>query len=1068
MRQLVKQIVLVIAALFASVVAFGQVTTSSLNGRITDENGESLVGAAIIAVHTPSGTQYYSSANNDGRFIINGMRSGGPYKVEVSFLGMNTVSYDDVVLKLGESFELNTVMTSSNQLDAVTVVAQKSFNANQTGAGSSWSRASIEKTPMINRSVMDVVKYTPLATVNKDGGISFGGSNNRYNSIQIDGAVANDTFGLASTGTNGGQTGANPISLDAIDEIQVVIAPFDVRQSGFTGGAVNAITKAGTNDYKGTAYTYFLNENLIGTTAGKNVANRTKYSDESVKTYGFTAGGPIIKNKLFLFVSGEYYKKEVPNIYTPANGSYDLIALSSNVTLDGVTYEHFTPELAQKVIEKYESTYGVSNTGESIGEHKVNDRSINLLSRLDWNINKANKLMFRYQYADAYADKYSSNDKTYYFNNSSYKQSNNTNTFVGELNSRLSDNLSNMLRASAVLVRDKRDYPYQGATVYIADNVKVDLGTEYSSGANSMNSDTYTITDNLSWYLGNHELTFGTHNEIYSFNNLFIQYAFGGYTYNSFKDFFDGKIKEFNYKYSDPRLTGGNTRWAATTKAAQFGLYVQDEWKPNTNLTLTYGLRVDVPMLFNKPTENPAFNSHEIATDNNQYVGVVPKKTPLFSPRIGFRWFLDDTHKTLVRGGAGLFTGRVPFVWLSNAYNNTGMEAKSVNVKAPTWSVYTSDPYKDILQAGLVTPAASGATINTLSKHFKYPQVFRADLAFEKEIFGWNFSVEGLFSKTFNNVYFSNLAIKQSAKTYAVSPAVDVTAPYYSKIDDAYSTVIALGNTNKGYAYSLAAKVDKHFNFGLDVMASYTFGHSYAVNDGLSSVAFSCWKNNYAVDTKGSELAHSLFDRPHKVQAVVSYNSPIYLGFMSSSISVTYSGESGQRYTYVMKESKDFNGDGQYGNSLLYVPTAEEVGLMTWFSDAEHSAASYAAAYEAYIQGDKYLRSRRGQWTERFGALADFENHFDVHFTQDFFYDKVHGRKIQFIADLLNAGNLLNRSWGMYNSASWSIQALQVVGMTQTADGNYVPTYKFDSPQSISYNDFYSRWRLQFGLRLTF
>ncbi|MCR5004130.1 MAG: carboxypeptidase regulatory-like domain-containing protein [Bacteroidales bacterium] len=1063
MRQSIRRILLVIAAIFASVVAFGQVTTSSLNGRITDDNGEALAGAAVIAIHTPSGTQYYSSANVDGRFVINGMRSGGPYKVEVSFIGMNTVQYNDVVLKLGEAFELNTVMTSSNELDAVTVVAEKSFNANQTGAGTSWSRASIESTPMIDRSVNDVVKYTPLASINKSGGISFGGANNRYNSIQIDGAVANDTFGLSSSGTNGGLTGANPFSLDAIEEIQVVIAPFDVRQSGFTGGAINAITKAGTNEYKGSAYTYFLNENFIGTTAGKDVENRTKYSDEAINTYGFTAGGPIIKNKLFLFVSGEYYKKEVPNVYSPSNGSYDAKTLSEEVVWNGVSYGNvFNEAMAAAMIQKYEETYGVSNTGESYGEHKAKDRSINALARLDWNINKTNKLMFRYQLADAYADKYGSGAYTYYFNNSSYKMSNTTNTFVAELNSQINDEMSNMFRASAVLVRDKRDCPYNGANIYIQDNVAIDLGTEYSSGANSMDSNTFTITDNFSWYKGNHEITFGTHNEIYSFKNLFLQYVYGGYTYNSINDFFNDTIKQFNYRYSDPELTGGDTRWAATTRAAQIGLYAQDEWKPNTNFTLTYGLRMDIPMLLNKPTKNPTFNETTFATANNQYVGVVPKKTPLWSPRVGFRWFTDDTHKTLLRGGVGLFTGRVPFVWLSNAYNNTGMESKSISKKNPGSIPLTSDPYNDIVLAGVFSASGSGATINTLSDDFKYPQVLRADLAFEKELFdGWKFTAEGLFSKTLNNVFFNNLAVSKSAKTYAVSSDVDATAPYYSVSSGDYSAIVALGNTNKGYSYNLSGKIEKSFPFGLDLMASYTFGHSYSVNDGTSSVAYSNWKYNYSLDTNAEELSYSLFDHPHKVQAVVSYTTPVYLGFMSSSISVTYTGESGQRFCYTMKESKDFNGDGQYGNSVMYIPTQDEIALMTW-ADTES-----AAQFEALIQGDDYLSSHRGQWSERYAGIAPFENHFDVHFTQDFIYDKAKGRKVQFIVDLLNASNLLNRSWGMYYASAYNRQILSVTAMTQGTDGNYTPTYKYLGNE-LTYSDFYSRWRLQFGLRLTF
>ena len=339
MKQTLKYFAALAAAMLVGVVSFAQVTTSSLNGYVADEAGEPLAGAAIIAVHTPSGTQYATIANESGRFNINGMRAGGPYSVEVSFIGMATIEYTDVYLKLGEPYEINAQMKSSSELDAVVLTADASFNATKAGAGANFSLSAVENMPTIDRSIYDVVKFTPQASVSKNGGISFAGSNNRYNSFQVDGAVANDSFGLAASGTNGGQTGANPISLDAIEEIQVVVAPFDVRQSGFTGGAINAITKSGTNTVKGSFYTYFNNQDFIGTTAGPLAPGKTreKYSEQLSETYGFTIGAPIIKNKLFIFASAEYYKKTYPNVYNPANGTYDNIELKEEVVLEDGT-----------------------------------------------------------------------------------------------------------------------------------------------------------------------------------------------------------------------------------------------------------------------------------------------------------------------------------------------------------------------------------------------------------------------------------------------------------------------------------------------------------------------------------------------------------------------------------------------------------------------------------------------------------------------------------------------------------------------------------------------------------
>lgn len=1079
MKQLFKSLSLSFLATLFAVSAFAQVTTSSLGGRVADSAGEPLVGAVVTAVHTPSGTQYYAVANGEGQYHINGMRAGGPYTVDFSFLGMGTVQYNDITLRLGETYVLDAELADNTQLEGVTVVAQKSFNASITGAGSAFNQRQVENMPSIDRSVYDVVKFTPQASLNKNGGISFSGSNNRYNSFQVDGAVANDSFGLTASGTNGGQTGANPISIDAIEEVQVVIAPFDVRQSGFTGGAINAITKSGTNEVKGSFYTHYFDQNLVGTTAGPLSGplavspadgKRHKYDDQMAVTAGFTVGAPIIKNKLFVFFSGEYYKKEYPNLYSPSNNSYAARPFSTPITYNATNLGNvLNDDMAAAILDHYEKTYHPKDGySESYGQHQVEDRSINLLARVDWNINKNNKLMFRYQYADAFADKYGSGYKSYSFNNSAYLQVNKTNTLVAELNSRVNDRMSNELRATAVFVRDHREPPYQGATMYIKDAaVYFNLGTEYSSGANSMASDTYTLTDNFSIFAGNHNITIGTHNEMFRFNNVFIQYANGQYTFAKLQDFFDDKYSQYDYKFVDPEYTKGDPNWAATTYALELGAYIQDEWKPNRNFTLTYGLRADIPMLLNKPTENPTFNATTFATENNQYVGTVPKKTPLFSPRVGFRWYIDDAHKSLLRGGSGLFTGRVPFVWLSNAYNNTGMETKSVTSKDKGLPL-TSNPYTDIIEAGKLNASTSGSTINTLSDDFKYPQVFRANIGFDREFEGgWKFTFDGIFSKTLNNVFFDNLAISSKNKVYAVSKtaANDAnTAPYYTQDKGDYSAIVALGNTSKGYTYSLSGQIQKHFDFGLDLSASYTFGHAYSVNDGTSSVAYSNWKYNSSRDTKSpDELSWSLFDKPHKVSFVAMYTTPMYARNFKTSVSLTYQAGSGQRYSYTVKESGlDFNGDGQEGNSLMYIPTKDEVALMSWAN------AASAVKFEKFIRQDAYLNSHRGQWSERYAGMAPWENHFDFQVTQDYYYDVKHGRKIQLFANLINVGNLFNREWGLYYGATSSRTILELKKLTTDAAGDVTPTYAYYDDNDLSLSDFYSRWRCQVGLRVTF
>lgn len=1024
--------------------ANAQVTTSAIRGSVVDENKEALVGATVVAKHMPSGTTYGASTNLEGRFNIQGMRVGGPYVIEVSYIGYAAQKVENVYLQLGNTSVFNMQMEqTSNALEEVVVTGR---GGTQAGAAKNFSLAKIEGTPTITRNVYDIVKNSPMVNVNKAGGITIAGTNNRYNSFQIDGAVSNDVFGLSSSGTNGGQSSVNPISLEAIEELQVVISPFDVRQSGFTGGGINAVTKQGSNTFHASAYTYYNNQDFYGNW-NQQLGKKDPLTTQHTLTYGGNVSGAFVKDKLFFFVNVERNEESYPSSYYPG--------------YNGKTF--LTVDQAEKILKHYNELTG-GKYSDSFGQRDVERKSTDILARVDWNINAKHKLALRYQHVDAFDDKYSPSATTYYFNGSQYRMNNLTNSFVLELNSRFNNEWSNEFRASYNRIRDHRDHDNQGPTMYIQNvksedgtkNITVNIGTEYSSGVNFLNQDIFLIEDNLTWYKGRHAVTFGTHNEIFKLTNGFIQYAAGEWVYNGLDAFLKDNPNKFYFKCSDPSKTGGDLRYAPATKAAQFGLYVQDKFDVNNNLQLSYGVRVDMPVFFNDPTTNTTFNEYAASKGWGVKVGETPSPKLMFSPRVGFRWYTTDDHKSLLRGGVGLFTGRIPFVWVSNAYNNSGMEQIGCTLSSGIPNV-TTDTNKLVD----FCTETKNPDIVTLDKKMKFPQVLRANLAFEQQFGdGWKFIAEGLYSKSFNSFTFENLALTQSGKVYAV-PGVEASAAPYYTVDKRFYSVINTKNTNDGYSYQVSAQLQKSFAFGLDLSAAYTFGHSYSSNDGTSSVAYSGWKYNYAVDSNNPAISYSQFDIPNRVMFNANYTTPKYAnGLLQTVIGLVYNGYNGMRYSLTMNESADYNGDGYRGNSLLYIPTDAELAQMNFSSEDDR------AKFGAWINSDKYAKFHKGQYAERNSNVGKWENRVDLHFAENIFYLKNRGSKIQLTLDILNFANLLNKKWGAIYGSMYNQSVLKVTKVTN-ADGVATPTFGYNNP-SIYANNISSRWHMQVGCKITF
>lgn len=1049
-----KNCIFLLLVFLLSTVSYAQVTTSAITGKIVDANKEVLPGAAVVAVHIPSGTRYSGVSNGDGYFSVMGMKPGGPYHIVTSFIGYEKAELTGVILPLGETFIYNPVMKESSiALNELVVVGTSGFNTQRTGASANISAQQLQIMPSISRSIGDFTRLVPQA-VSTNGGTSFSGANNRYNSFQVDGVVNNDVFGLAGTGTNGGQAGIQPISLDAIEQIQVVIAPYDVRQSGFTGGGINAITKSGSNEFKGGAYFYGNNENFVGTTAGKDIKNRKKQDSQTDMQYGLSLGGALIKNKLFFFVNGEITDKSYPTSYNVGGGS------------------NITKEEADQVMNHLKSISG-GYDGGGYGLQDITTKSYKILERIDWNINESNKFTLRHSYVSGKQLNFSLTPDALRFNDNGYYMNSKTHTFAAELNTKLNNTMNNELRLGYTRVRDNRDFgsmPFPYIKVKL-DNLRyIEMGTERYSSANRLDQDIFTLTDNFNWSVGTHQLTFGTHNELFQMENLFIRENFGSYVYSSLNDFLsigtanEAKPEEYNYSYSNESITGSKS-WAPSFGAMQLGLYAQDKWSVTDNFNFTYGLRVDMPIYLDKPGANTKFNSTDIATSHSLATDKMPKSTLLFSPRFGFRWDINSDNSFLLRGGAGIFTGRIPFVWISNSFSNTGVEY--IRTKLTSSDLVNMD-FKFSPDPANQLPGKSVPTteVNVISSDFKYPQSFRVNLAIERMLpSDVRATIEGIYTKKRNDIYYQNINIEESGKT--LNNFGDKRPLYGSSISSDYTSIILLSNSSEGYSYNITGKLEKSFYFGLDLMAAYTYGKSKGVNDGTSSQAYSNW--SYNENWRGSnnpEVSYTDFDQPHRIIASASYKVNYGKSF-ATSIALFYNGNSGSRYSLCY--NGDLNKDGVKGNDLIYVPTNAEIDAMNFKTLTDLTPAQQRNDLRAFINSkESGLRDKQGDYAERNGLMTPFEHHFDLRLMQDF-YLMVGGHKhtLQVNLDVLNIGNLFNRAWGTVNSPGYSYTPVKVESIA--ADGT--PTFSFTKPTSntlYSQSDYNSRWRAQIGVRYIF
>ncbi len=1067
MLKTVKLLALV-AMFFVALASSAQVTTSALSGVVTDENQEAMIGATVTALHTPSGTQYNAVTNMDGRYSIKGMRPGGPYTVTVSYIGYQTRQIQDVTLQLAETYDLDVDMSvDANTLGEVVVTSQATkFRAEKTGAATNINSTQISNLPTVTRSLTDVTRLSPFG----GNGMSFAGTDGRLANFTVDGANFNNNFGLSENLPGGG----NPISIEAIEEMQVVISPYDVRQTNFIGGGVNAITKSGTNTFRGSAYIFHRNENMRGDAVDRVQLAAAREKDQ-VTTYGFTLGGPIWKNKVFFFVNGEMTKQPtiVNRWRASQNGVGNADQFISRTTVADL----------ERVKNHVMNKYGY-DTG-SYTNFPADENNYKLLARLDWNINHDHHLSLRYNYTK---NRYWSNPNgtsmdggtrlpnyrvsmySFSFANSMYGMDNLVHSFSANLNSRLTDNLSNEFLATFSKLDDIRttnssEFPFIDITMTDADGNRdnyMALGYELFTWNNAVHNTIWNLRDDLTWYYGNHKFMGGLSFEHQMADNQYMRNGTGYYRYNSVDDFINGAAPEvvcLTYGY------GSETKPAARVQFNKAGIYAQDEWNVTRNFKLTYGLRLD-GLFFNNGDllTNNAILALDYYDKNGNVrhidTGKWPSSNLIVQPRVGFSWDVLGNQLLKLRGGSGLFSGRLPLVFFTNMPTNGGLVQyqAQLNEKNTDMSQFAG---------GLVTDAEGHATIDALRSKliamgypenvtsdmgtvpssisavdpkFKMPMVWKTSIAADVNIpvsFPFTVTVEGIFNKNINAASISDWSMP-GVGGYARFNGVD-NRPIFPAGFRRGTKAFVLENTSRGYGWIGNVTINARPFEWLSLMAAYTHTVNKEVTGMPGSAAESAFTYVPTVEGPNNiKLHNSQYVTPDRF--VFSATGHDRSGNHYGLIYETWRG--GYNYSYMM--SNDMNGDG-YNYDALYIPTDAQVESREFRFVSEDSKNRFMD----YVHNNSYLSKHQGEYAEAYSLYSPWVHRVDLSYKHDFSLN-VCGAKhtLQLSFDIKNLMNLFNSSWGVSKYLNPEIGSDPRILKYEGVDAQGYPT--FSTPSSIN------------------
>ncbi|WP_304517375.1 carboxypeptidase regulatory-like domain-containing protein [Cecembia rubra] len=1083
MRQpLLKNLFAALMLVLISSVAYSQgVSTSSMTGRVTDTSGETLPGANVVATHVPSGTRYGAVTNIEGRYTIPGMRVGGPYTVTVSFIGYESQSVENIFLSLGIAANVNVVMRDdSAELSEIVVTGEKNsvFSSDRTGATTAIDNEAISRLPTISRRISDFTRLAPQASGN-----SFAGQDSRLNNITVDGSYFNNSFGLGSQ--PGDRTGVSPISLDAIDQISVNVAPYDVRQGNFTGAGVNTVTRSGTNEFTGSAYYLWRGTDNVGTQAKGNAFNP---GDFKYRQYGFRVGGPIIKNKLFFFGSFENEKLTEPGTTFRANTGNEPIA--GNVTR----------VLASDLTNL--SNFLRNNFGYETGPFQDYDNSTDarkFLAKLDYNINDKNKLSVRYNHLDSSTDVLLSNSSSLgfgnrrsnllglNFQNSNYIIFENIRSIVAELNSRLRDNMTNNFIIGYTYQDESRGS--RGDFFPVVDILRdgavyTTFGFEPFTPNNELRYKTFQIQNNLQIFKGKSTWTAGFSYENYQSENVFFPGSQSAYVYNSLEDFYadanaflsgtpnpNSNVRIFQVRYSN---IPGQVKPIQPLKVNYAGIYGQNDYQVNKDLNVTVGLRIDVPFFGETALRNTEVEGFNFLNPSGESVRFRTDKLPdpniLWSPRVGFNWDISGDRSTQIRGGSGIFTGRPAYVWISNQIGNngilTGFERRDNTNTRPF------NPNPDFYKPTQVTgqPAANYELALTESD-FKFPQIWRTNIAIDQRLPGGVIATgEFIYNSDVNGVAYYNANQAPANQTFAGpdprprwvggNPARRIN----QKIDNA----VVLTNQAVGNSWVASVSLEKPFANGLYLKGAYSYGESRNTVD-PGSIAFGSWNGNpHAGDANNPGVGFSSNFMGHRAFIAMNYTADLF-EFGKTSFSLFWEGRTQGNASYVY--GGDFNGDGGTANDLIYIHanTNEMIFQQFTASGRTFTPAEQAAAWEAFIQQDKYLSANRGRVAERGAVIMPMIFQADFSASQTLLTKK-DKQNLEFRVDILNVGNLLNSDWGVGRIFT-STQPLVPAGVDANGNpqfrfrniGNQLITQTFQDRAGVS-----DVWRLQFGLRYNF